>query len=69
MEYGDTKEGIKCIENVVKELKKCRTNYGREMINGCMIQWGIYLTNFPDYRIEIKDGETCMIIPSKINKL
>jgi hypothetical protein len=68
MEYGDLGEAIRCLENVAKELRKSQTNFGRQIVNGVIIQWGVYNLDFPDHRIEVKEGKTCMIIPSKMNK-
>ena len=68
MEYGDLSEAIRCLEHVTKQLRRSQTNYDRQIMNGCLVQWGVFNVEFPDHRIEVTEGKTCMIIQSKMNQ-
>ena len=67
IEFDDKQEAIRCIEKIVKHIQLSRTNYGRELFNGCLYQWGISHNELEKYRVELIDGKECIVIPSKMN--
>ena len=68
IEYDDKNEAIKCIQRVIKDLRLSQTNYGRQLLNGCFINWGVTLNELPSYRVEMINGKQCIVVPSKMNE-
>lgn len=69
IEFDSKKDLVQCIKELITELNKNQTNYGRQMQNGCIVQWGITHLEDIDLRIEKINGVKCIVLPSKMNKL
>jgi hypothetical protein len=67
VQYDDTNEMIRSVEKMLGEIKMARTNFGRELKNGCLIQWGVSLSDIEPYRVEEINGKMSIILQSKIN--
>ena len=67
IEYFSIKELKYALENISNELAK-GNNYGRKNIANAFVQYQNPISIEPEYRIEIINGQECMIFKSKMNK-
>lgn len=69
VQYNDTAEAIKQVEKVLRKLRLSQINYGRNLTNGCALEWGVTSMEEPQsYRVEIHNGKQCIVLPSKMNE-
>ena len=67
IEYTSKSEMLLCIQAILQDMQN--RNFDRRKKNNCLYEWGVSWTKFRDYRVEVINGERCMILPSKINKI
>jgi len=65
VEYNDPKDAIKCIHKIIEDLSI--RNFDRQLNNGCLVEWGVELTELPYCHEEIINEKRCIVIPSKMN--
>ena len=67
IEYTSRTDLITCVQKILKDMKY--SNFDRRNEHNCIYEWGVSWTKFRDYRVEIINGERCMILSSKMNKV
>ena len=67
IEYSSRNDLITCIQKILKDMKS--SNFDRRKEHNCIYEWGVSWTSFRDYRVEIINGERCMVLPSKMNEV
>lgn len=69
MEYTDQAEAIKILKSIQNDLKSKTRNHNRMLHNGVLFEWGVSKPySFEAYRVDVINGQRCIVIPSKMNR-
>ena len=66
IEYNDRYEVTQILRKISGDLKKMQTNHKREQFGQAVYEWGISNTNLEEGRIEVINGQQCMVFKSKM---